>query len=306
MAISTNYAFGVAVTQMQDVQVRITKTQSQLATGNAIANPSDNPDANASMQRLQTALNRQAAYGESLTQADNRLANQEASVSAASNVLIRIKELTVQVVSDTTSPQDRKNINIEIKTLRDQLLSLANTRDESGNFVFGGARTGTVPFQADVEGAVSYVGDQSQVDIAIGDQRHVSVGGVGSKVFTGVARDNGGVNTGIGFFQAIDDLTKAIDSGNGANMQRGLGEVDVLQSGFSHALAQIGADRNGIEQQKSIIDATTLRLQTTLSGIKDTDYTVAATDLQKQMLSLQAAQSSFAQTAKMSLFDFIK
>ena len=129
---------------------------------------------------------------------------------------------------------------------------------------------------------------------------------MGSKVFTGVARDNGGVNTGIGFFQAIDDLTKAIDSGNGANMQRGLGEVDVLQSGFSHALAQIGADRNGIEQQKSIIDATTLRLQTTLSGIKDTDYTVAATDLQKQMLSLQAAQSSFAQTAKMSLFDFIK
>ena len=80
----------------------------------------------------------------------------------------------------------------------------------------------------------------------------------------------------------------------------------MLQSGFSHALAQIGADRNGIEQQKSIIDATTLRLQTTLSGIKDTDYTVAATDLQKQMLSLQAAQSSFAQTAKMSLFDFIK
>ena len=83
MAISTNYAFGVAVKQMQDVQAQIAKTQGQLATGTKLGNPSDNPDANASVQRLQSAISRQTSYSQSLTQADNRLAAQETNISGS-------------------------------------------------------------------------------------------------------------------------------------------------------------------------------------------------------------------------------
>ena len=306
MAISTNYAFSVAVQQMQDVQAKITKTQSQLATGEMTANPSDNPDATASIQRLQTAISRQASYSKSLTQADGRLATQETSISGASDALIRIKELSIQASNDTLSPQDRSNISIEIQSLRDQLLSLANARDESGNFVFGGSRTGSQPFSADASGRISYSGDQSQVSVAIGEQRQIALGGVGSKIFSTVVRTVDGVQTGVSFFQSLDELSNAVKTGNTARIQRGLGEVDAMQEGISGGLARVGAARNGIDEQRVIVDATNLRLQTTLSGIKDTDYTVAATDLQKQMLALQAAQATFAQTAKMSLFDYIK
>jgi flagellar hook-associated protein 3 FlgL len=55
-----------------------------------------------------------------------------------------------------------------------------------------------------------------------------------------------------------------------------------------------------------VIEATKLRLQSTLSGIKDTDYTEAVTRLQREMLALQAGQSSFAQTARLNLFEYIK
>ena len=302
MAISTNYAFGVAVKQMQDVQAQIAKTQGQLATGTKLGNPSDNPDANASVQRLQSAISRQTSYSQSLTQADNRLAAQETNISGSSGVLIRIKELTLQAANATVSSSGRVNISTEIKSLRDQLLAMANARDESGNFIFGGARTGSQPFAANAQGQINYTGDQSQVEVAIGDQSRVAVGGVGSQVFTSVVRDK----TGVGFFQALADLATAVQNGDSANIQRGIGEVDAMHAGVSHAIAQVGTNRSSIDQQQGVIDATSLRLQTTLSGIKDTDYTVAATDLQKQMLSLQAAQSSFAQTAKLSLFDYIK
>ena len=302
MAISTNYAFGVAVKQMQDVQAQIAKTQGQLATGTKLGNPSDNPDANASVQRLQSAISRQTSYSQSLTQADNRLAAQETNISGSSGVLIRIKELTLQAANATVSSSGRVNISTEIKSLRDQLLAMANARDESGNFIFGGARTGSQPFAANAQGQINYTGDQSQVEVAIGDQSRVAVGGVGSQVFTSVVRDK----TGVGFFQALADLATAVQNGDSANIQRGIGEVDAMHAGVSHAIAQVGTNRSSIDQQQGVIDATSLRLETTLSGIKDTDYTVAATDLQKQMLSLQAAQSSFAQTAKLSLFDYIK
>ena len=302
MAISTNYAFGVAVKQMQDVQTQIAKTQGQLATGTKLGNPSDNPDATASVQRLQSAISRQTSYSKSLTQADNRLAAQETNISGSSGVLIRIKELTLQAANATVSASGRVNISTEIKSLRDQLLAMANARDESGNFIFGGARTGSQPFAANAQGQINYTGDHSQVEVAIGDQSRVAVGGVGSQVFTSVVRDK----TGVGFFQALADLATAVQNGDSANIQRGIGEVDAMHAGVSHAIAQVGTNRSSIDQQQGVIDATSLRLETTLSGIKDTDYTVAATDLQKQMLSLQAAQSSFAQTAKLSLFDYIK
>ncbi len=49
-----------------------------------------------------------------------------------------------------------------------------------------------------------------------------------------------------------------------------------------------------------------LTLKTTLSNIEDLDYATAITQMNKQMLALEAAQSSFAKISKLSLFDYIR
>lgn len=48
-----------------------------------------------------------------------------------------------------------------------------------------------------------------------------------------------------------------------------------------------------------------LQFQQTLSTIQDTDYNKAITDLSQQKLILQAAQQSFAQVSKLSLFNYM-
>jgi flagellar hook-associated protein 3 FlgL len=48
-----------------------------------------------------------------------------------------------------------------------------------------------------------------------------------------------------------------------------------------------------------------LRLKSLESDLQDVDYAEAVTRMQKEMMSLQAAQSSFAQLAKLSLFNYI-
>jgi len=142
--------------------------------------------------------------------------------------------------------------------------------------------------------------------VAVGDQRRVVANRAGSDVFTGVVRETPDGPQGIGFFQVIDDLTAAVRSSDRADMTRALGEVDKLQEGFSAALAEVGADARVIELQRGIIEDTRLRLQSTLSGLEDTDYTEAVTRLNKEMLALEAAQSSFAKTSNMNLFEFLK
>jgi flagellar hook-associated protein 3 FlgL len=90
--------------------------------------------------------------------------------------------------------------------------------------------------------------------------------------------------------QALSDATSALDQdinavlGVRATMGARLNELDSLQTTGS----QLG-----------------LQFKATLSKIQDTDYNKAATEWAQQKLQLQAAQQSFAQVSKMSLFNYM-
>jgi flagellar hook-associated protein 3 FlgL len=60
-----------------------------------------------------------------------------------------------------------------------------------------------------------------------------------------------------------------------------------------------------VEQQGAVVDDTKLSLSVALSKVDDLDMTTAVTHMQKLMLSLEAAQSTFAKTSQMSLFKFL-
>jgi flagellar hook-associated protein 3 FlgL len=110
---------------------------------------------------------------------------------------------------------------------------------------------------------------------------------------------------GVNFFEALKDLSDAITNGLPKDMDRGLGEIDILQQGISNATAQIGSDMSVVDMQNSVLDETTLRLKSTLSDVQDLDYTEAITRMNKDQLALEAAQSTFAKIAKLTLFNYI-
>jgi flagellar hook-associated protein 3 FlgL len=89
-------------------------------------------------------------------------------------------------------------------------------------------------------------------------------------------------------------------------MNRGVGEMDDLLNGVSLAQANVGTDLNVVDQQNQVIDDTKLTLKTTLSNVEDLDMAEAITKMNKQMLSLEASQSSFAKITQLNLFNFIK
>jgi flagellar hook-associated protein 3 FlgL len=306
MKISTTALFDRATQQMGNVQASLAKSQAQLASGKQIINPSDAPNQAASIQRLQSLLNRQDSYAETLNTVQTRLQGEETALQSVSNALLRIKEISVQAASDTLGPTDRQALAIEMGGLRDQILSLANTQDSMGNYLFAGSRVSQPAFAPDASGALDYQGDQTRMRVSVGDQRSVQINRSGSDAFVRVVRqDADGESSGVGFFQALDELTAAIQSSDRAGMQRGIGEMDALQNGTTLALAQIGSDMNVVDAQTAVLDETRLSLKTTMSSIKDLDYAEAITQMNKQLLALEAAQSSFGKITKLSLFNYI-
>lgn len=310
MQISTNYLFDRATAQMNALTSDLAKTRTQIASAKQVLNPSDAPDKAAAISRLKSVIGRQDSYVKTLESVQNRLNLENTTLNSVSDSLLRIKEITIQVNAPFPNQSDRQALGGELQALRDQLLSLANTTDVNGNYTFSGSRVKQPAFASDG----SYQGDQTRMQIAVGDQRNVAINRSGSTVFTPVLRtDANGVTTGVGFFQAIDDLIFSVKSSDAAGKpnatagtQRGIAEADSLLQGVLMAQGEVGTDMKVVEQQGNVLQDTTLSLKTVLSNIEDLDYAAAAAQMQKQMLALQAAQATFAKISQNSLFDYLK
>ena len=292
---------------MSNVQTQLTQSQAQLAQGKQIINASDAPNQAATIQRLKSILNKQDSYQSSLDTIKARLQGEDTTLKSVDDLLVRAKEVAVQGANDTLSAADRKALGTEMQAIRDQLLSLANTKDSNGNYLFSGSRVKQPAFVETANGSPVYMGDQTRMNVRVGDQRSIPINRTGTDAFVPVPRtDTDGKVTGVGFFQSIDNLIAGLNSSNGNDIRRGVGELDTLQQGVSLAQAQIGTNLNVVDQQTSVLEDTKLNLKTTLSSIEDLDYASAITKMNQQMMSLEAAQSSFAKVSQLNLFNFIK
>ena len=307
MKISTHLLFDRGSSQMSNVQSQLTQSQAQLAQGKQIINASDAPNQAATIQRLKSILNKQDSYQSSLNTIKARLQGEDSTLQNVSDLLVRAKEVAVQGANDTLNAGDRKALATEMQALRDQMLSLANTKDSNGNYLFAGSRVKQPAFVETVNGSPEYRGDQTRMNVRVGDQRSIPINRTGTDAFVPVARiDADGKTSGIGFFQVMDNLITGLNTSKGPDIRRGVGELDDLRQGLSMARANIGTNLNVVDQQSSVIEDTTLNLKTTLSSIEDLDYASAITKMNQQMMSLEAAQASFAKVSQLNLFNYIK
>lgn len=303
MKISTSYLFDSATERMSTLQNKLATTQAQLSVSRQILSPSDSPDQAAAIQRLRGEVERQGSHSELLKTALNRYQAEETALSSANDILTRLKELGIQAANDTLGPDDRKAISVEMKAMRDQLLSLGNSQDDNGNYLFSGTRVKTPAFAENGSGQVAYQGDQTQTRIPAGVERTVQYTRAGTDVFQRVVRAD---RTTVGFFDALDQMINAVASNQTTAIQSGLGDLTQMHDALNLSLAQTGSDQKVVQSQLDVLGETTLRLKTTLSNVEDLDYAEAVTRMNKEAMALEAAMSSFTKISSLSLFDYIK
>ena len=307
MQISTGQIFQRGADQMSAQKSKVTEMQAKLSSGKQVIRPSDDPEQAGTIQRIKSASARQDSYEKTLNTMNDRLATEEASLRAIDNVMQRVRVLAVQAASDTATEADRKIIAVEANSLRQELLSLTNMQDSSGNYVFSGSKMRTPPYQEDAAGAVQYMGDNNIMEVAVSDQRRMSVNRPGNDVFTPVVREEEGqAATRIGFFTIIEDFAAALENNSGDGSRRALNEVSQVVDNLALSMANVGGRINEVQRQFDVLSDTKIRFADMLSKAEDLDYAKAVTELTAEMLSLEAGQASFAKITQLSLFDYIR
>lgn len=176
MKISDSFFFDRAMMRIQNNNANLAKVSEQVSTGLFANRPSDAPERIERIQSAESVEARQEMFSRAINAADRRLEAQNSALDGVITVLRRIEELTVQGANNTSGSKIEAQ---EIREYIGELLELANSRDESGNHIFGGSATRTPPFErvfdATGNSQVVYNGDSTPVFFRVGDSRMVNV-----------------------------------------------------------------------------------------------------------------------------------
>jgi flagellar hook-associated protein 3 FlgL len=85
-----------------------------------------------------------------------------------------------------------------------------------------------------------------------------------------------------------------------------LQQIDNAITNMGNVSASVGARINSITSSQGAAQTLQTNLTTSVSQLSDVDYAAAITQLNTEEVSLQAAQSSYASIARLSLFNYIK
>jgi flagellar hook-associated protein 3 FlgL len=292
MRISTAYSQQMSVNSMLDQQAKLQQTQMQLSTGKKLLTPSDDPIAAARIIDLNQSIKQTEQYQSNINTVRQRLSLEEGTLQNATDILQRVNELGIRGLNDTNSASDRAAIADEMQQLNEQLLGQANAKNANGEYLFSGFKSTTLPFGKDPAnaGAYAYAGDSNSRTIEIDTGRQITDGDPGVNVF---GTPTGPLPATVPLPGAISNVFEAIDK-----------FVTDLRANTPNS-ASLDDISKSLDKQDDMHTDSALEMKTVLSATEDVDYADAISRFNMQTVSLQAAQQTFTQIKKLSLFNYL-
>lgn len=300
--LSTSAFYDRSTLQLGSLRTQANKLQEQIATGDRLTRSSDDPVAAARLRTL--------GRNERLAEIDQRnsdaamsdLKLADTALSTMVNIITRAKELALSAANEAQGPDQRALLSAELDTLRESLISVANSRNVAGHALFGGQAAGMA---YELSGTtVSYIGTSATSPIDIGEGQKVTPGFVGPDV---LSFDQGGTPTDL--FALLGNLSAALQDplADATSLaQASLGGLDSALDKVTTAQTITGARMGWIELMDTRRQAVGDQVTQEKADIGSVDPATAMIHLQETLTVLEASQASFVKLAGLSLFDIIR
>lgn len=204
MRISTSQIYSAGTDNISRNQTELFRLQNQISTGRRILRPEDDPvvAAQALVTQQTQAVNR--LFQENQGNAESQLGILDGQLDSLGNAIQDVRERTVQLGNASLTEKERRFIAEELESRLEQLISVANSQNGEGLFLFAGFQGGTVPF-ARVPGAtgpfgggnplVQFFGDQGERLLQVDASRQMPVTVSGVNLFVDILNGNGTFTT---------------------------------------------------------------------------------------------------------------
>ena len=342
MRISTNLFHSQGLQSIQKHQQDVLETQLQLSTGKRINAPGDDPVALNQIHSLNRTMDSIEQYAKNGEFAKSSLVFEETAIEDTTNSLQRARELTIQMLNGTYTPEDRQATGKEVEQIILQVQNMMNYRNSEGELIFAGSSVfAEKAFVEDVNnpGYYAYIGSPNAagqvesdgvtpvedplanygsrfVQIGFDDDNKLAPGDAGDASRVRIS-DNGqkvfGITTTTAFTgtpdQNILNVLVELKNALNAGLEPPAGIADDLKAGIdqlSQVRAEIGGRQNRIETQFDAGESFKLALEERRMQLEDMDIVAGVTELTKSQNALQMAQQVFSRVQDMSLFNYLR
>ncbi|MCU1407901.1 MAG: flagellar hook-associated protein 3 [Glaciihabitans sp.] len=283
---------------MQLAAAELARVQEAASTLKNITRPSDDPAGTVNAIRVRAEQQANAQFTRNTADGNEWLTTIDSALSSTSNLLQRANILTIRAANDgSMTPVAREAIAVELETIRDSLLGVANTQYNGRSVFAGNSSTGTA-FSADY----TYSGDGSTVMRRIGSDTQVRVDADGETIF-------GDANAaGTSVFDELNAIITSVRAADGGTTDIGQ-HITTLATRMATVTGQqavAGA------RQATLISAAEAQLDTKVtlearrSSIEDIDLGEIILELKMQETVYQASLAITARALQPSLMDFLR
>lgn len=298
MRLSNATTADTVLSQLQRLSRQQAELQTQVATGQRITRPADDPAAVARVIAAQMERSSVSQYARNADAALEYSKTSYAGLQQFKKLSDRAGELAV-LGTGSIGADAMKAYAAEVNQLLEQAASQGNTRFGS-DYVFGGTAVTAAPYAAtrDVTGkitAVAYAGDTGRLTVPLAD-------GASIQPTTDAAANSGIAD----FMNRLVALRDALQAGDVNATQATRAGLDASENLLVASLGEHGAIQLRIEVAQAQQTARLDELSRQISNEAEVDLPSVIVRLNQTTQSYEAALSSSATLLKMSLLDYIR
>ena len=190
MRISTAGMHRVSISGILENQVKLAKTQNQVATGRKFQTASEDPIGATRVAGLERKLADNAQYERNSNIIASRLGYEEQTLADITSVLQSARDTALAGGNAALGKDERKMLANQVRQNLAALMEMANRQDAHGEYLFAGTSTATRPFAQGTTG-VNYQGDNTTRQIRISSTQSLADAHTGADAFMGITERNG-------------------------------------------------------------------------------------------------------------------
>ncbi len=280
--VNTNIQASFAQAALAKNERLLSKAMEQLSTGRKINTAADDAAGLAITTRMSSQIVGLQQSVQNAHDAISMIQTAESALDEMTNMLLRMRELSLQASNGTMGSADRDFLNDEFGRLKSEIDRIANNTEWNGRSVLNGNAGGT-----GVSSVSFQVGGNAGQTISVSFDTLTGGGGISS---TGVA-DSTNSNRALSALSIAAGTTASAQTSGSAAMTG----IDAAIENVSNQRAAFGATVNQLTHAIDNLTAVSTNAQQTRSRIMDTDYAASTSDLAKAQIIQQAGTAMLAQ-----------
>jgi flagellar hook-associated protein 3 FlgL len=309
MRVSTQQSYTSMTNSFTNLSGDLEHVVEQMATGQRIILPSDDPIAASRITQLDRQQSAIDQYQTNIKSVSSSMSQQESVLDGVNNNLLAIRDDLLQAANGTNTSDSLASLGQDIQSLTTSMVAALNYQDEDGHYIFGGTVNDQQPIvYQDTDGdgqgdEYVYQGNEDHRTATVSNGVEIDTNVSAGEVF----------GQGLDVFNNLNDLANELQDPNldttdpqvQTDIQNSIDEIDATADSLNSAIASLGESQNTMSMLSDAQTGVSTSNDELIGQLGDLDYGPASITFTGLEMAMEATMKTYSKVSQLNLFSVI-